>query len=43
MCFDTAELLEWKVLKEVYSSHLKSGEGESVSPLNDEDNWETLR
>ena len=33
MCFDTAELLNWSILKKVYSQHLKSEDGEPASPL----------
>ena len=33
MCFDTAELLNWSILKKVYSQHLKSSPGELASPL----------
>ena len=32
-CFDTAELLNWSILKKVYSQHLKSKPGEPASPL----------
>ena len=43
MCFDTAELLNWDVLKKVYSQHLKSKPGQPTSPLDKEENWEVLQ
>lgn len=43
MCFDTAELLNWSILKKVYSQHLKSGPGEPASPLDKEENWDVLQ
>jgi len=42
-CFDTAELLNWSILKEVYSTHLKSKAGQATTPLDTEDSWEVLR
>jgi len=43
LCFDTAELLNWSILKEVYSRHLKSAAGETPSPLDKEENWDVLQ
>lgn len=43
LCFDTAELLNWDILKKVYSQHLTSTAGEPSSPLDQEDNWEVLQ
>ncbi|XP_063682947.1 26S proteasome non-ATPase regulatory subunit 12-like [Bolinopsis microptera] len=43
MCFDTAELLNWSILKKVYSQHLKSETGEPASPLDKEENWDVLQ
>lgn len=42
MCFDTAELLNWDILKKVYSEHLKSQPGQPTSPLDKPENWEVL-
>jgi len=43
-CFDTVELLNWNILKEVYSPHLKSQPGAlTPSPLDDDEHWGVLQ